>query len=194
VRWFDVAPCYVFHPLNAFDDGDRVVLDVVRYDRMFDRSRLGPDEAPPTLWRWTIDTAAGHVDERQLCDVPLEFPRVDERVIGRRHTVGWASEVRRAGADNDFGGRLVRIDGATGDAQRVDLGPGRLSGEWVMAPRAGSTAEDEGWLLSLVTDLAEDRTDLVVLDAGDPAAGPVATVRLPARVPLGFHGNWVPST
>jgi carotenoid cleavage dioxygenase-like enzyme len=194
VRWFEVAPCYVFHPLNAFDDGDRVVLDVVRYERMFDRSRLGPEEAPPALWRWTIDTATGRVDERQLSDVPLEFPRVDERVVGRRHRIGWASEVRTAGDDNDFGGRLVRIDGATGDAERNDLGPGRLGGEWVMAPRADTTAEDEGWLLSLVTDRADDRTDLVVLDAGDPAGGPVARVRLPARVPLGFHGNWVPSS
>ena len=59
VRWFEVAPCYVFHPLNAHDDGDRVVLDVVRYDRMFDAKRLGPDDAAPLLWRWTLDLTTG---------------------------------------------------------------------------------------------------------------------------------------
>jgi carotenoid cleavage dioxygenase len=193
VRWFEVGPCYVFHALNAFDDGERVVLDVVRYGSMFDSSRLGPDDSTPLLWRWTLDLATGRVDERQLSDLPLEFPRVDERVVGRRHGVGWASGVRDVDGRSDFGGQLVRIDGATGDARSVDLGPGRLGGEWVMVPRDGGSSQDDGWLLSLVYDQAEDRSDLVVLAADDPDGGAVATVQLPARVPLGFHGNWVPT-
>jgi carotenoid cleavage dioxygenase-like enzyme len=193
VRWFEVGPCYVFHPLNAFDDGERVVLDVVRYGRMFDASRLGPDDSTPLLWRWTLDLATGRVDERQLSDLPLEFPRVDERVVGRRHGVGWASAVRDVDGRSDFGGQLVRIDGATGDARRVDLGAGRLGGEWVMVPSGPDAAEDDGWLLGLVHDQGEDRTDLVVLAAADPDGGAVATVQLPTRVPLGFHGNWVPA-
>lgn len=194
VRWFEVDPCYVFHPLNAFDDGDRVVLDVVRYGKMFAGSKLGPDESTPLLWRWTLDLATGRVEERQLSDVPLEFPRVDERAVGRRHDVGWASGVRTVDGRNGFGGQLVRIDGRTGDARPIDLGPGRLGGEWVMVPRRPGSAQDDGWLLSLVLDTETDRTDLVVLDAGAPDAGPVATVQLPTRVPLGFHGNWVPAS
>ena len=119
VRWFEVAPCYVFHPLNAHDDGDKVVLDVVRYDRMFDAKRLGPDDAAPLLWRWTIDTATGTVHEEQLGDQPMEFPRVDERLVGRAHRWGYGSEIRRARRlDNAFGGDLVRIDGKTGDMTR----------------------------------------------------------------------------
>jgi carotenoid cleavage dioxygenase len=160
---------------------------------MFASSKLGPDESTPHLWRWTLDIATGTVVERQLSDVPLEFPRVDERVVGRRHDVGWASGVRSVDGRSGFGGQLVRIDGATGDARGVDLGPGRLGGEWVMVPRDGGSAQDDGWLLSLVYDQAEDRSDLVVLAADDPGAGPVATVQLPTRVPLGFHGNWVPA-
>ena len=62
-----------------------------------------------------------------------------------------------------------------------------------MVPRDAGAAEDDGWLLSLVHDLATDRTDLVVLAAGDPDGDPVARVHLPTRVPLGFHGNWVPT-
>ena len=193
VRWFEVAPCYVFHPLNAFDDGDKVVLDIVRYARMFAGRASGPDDATPLLWRWTVDTTTGRVDERQLSDVPLEFPRVDERVVGRRHATGWASGVRDDHGRPGFGGHLVRIDGATGDARSIDLGPGRLSGEWVMVPRAAGAGEEDGWLLSLVYDQATDRSELVVVAAEDPDAGPLARVLLPTRVPLGFHGNWLPT-
>jgi carotenoid cleavage dioxygenase-like enzyme len=192
VRWFDVAPCYVFHPLNAHDDGDTVVLDVVRYDRMFDTHTLGPDEDAPLLWRWTIDTVSGTVTERQLSDQPLEFPRVDERVVGRPHRWGYAAEAVRDEDENLLGGRLVRIDGKTGDVATIDLGPNRLGGEWVMVPRHATAAEDDGWLLTFVHDLDTDRSELVVLPAAEPSAGPVARVLLPNRIPLGFHGNWVP--
>jgi len=192
VRWFEVAPCYVFHPLNAHDDGDQVVLDVVRYDRMFDVARLGPDDGAPLLWRWTVDTATGTVREEQLGEQPMEFPRVDERLVGRPHRWGYGSEIRREGDENGFGGNLIRIDGKSGDMTRIDLGAGRTGGEWVMVPRHEGAAEDDGWLMTLVHDAATDRSELVVLPAADPADGPVARVLLPNRVPLGFHGNWVP--
>lgn len=193
VRWFDVAPCYVFHPLNAYDDGDTVVLDVIRYERMFDDVRLGPDDAPPALWRWTIDTATGTVRETQRSDVAMEFPRIDERRLGRPHRFGWAAETPRRDGGTVFGGRLVRIDATTGDTTLVDLGEGRIGGEWVHVPRHDDAAEDDGWLLGFVYDGAADRSELAVYPASDPAAGPVARVLLPTRVPLGFHGNWVPS-
>ncbi len=192
VRWFDVAPCYVFHPLNAHDDGDKVVLDVVRYDRMFDAKRLGPDDASPLLWRWTIDTAIGRVTEEQLSDHPFEFPRVDERLVGRPHRWGYGTEVARADDGNGFGGRLVRIDGKSGDVALIDLGAGRRGGEWVMVPRHDGAAEDDGWLVTLVHDASTDRSELVVLPAAEPSSGPVARVLLPTRVPVGFHGNWLP--
>jgi len=192
VRWFDVAPCYVFHALNAHDDGDTVVIDVVRYERMFDQRPLGPDDSVPLLWRWTIDTVAGTVREEQLGDQPLEFPRVDERLVGRAHRWGYGSGIRRQELDNGFGGELIRIDGKSGEMTRVDLGDGRTGGEWVMVPRHGAAAEDDGWLMTLVHDAATDRAELLVLPAADPADGPVARVLLPNRVPLGFHGNWIP--
>jgi carotenoid cleavage dioxygenase len=189
VRWFDINPCYVFHPLNAYDDGDRVVLDVVRYPKMFDAHRQGPDDGAPLLWRWTIDLTAGTVTEEQRSDLPLEFPRVDERLVGRRARWGYTSSIREAGTGNEFGGDLLRVDIDSGSTERVDIGEGRLSGEWVMVP--DGPGEDDGWLMSFVYDRSTDRSELLVLSAADPSGDPVARVLLPTRVPLGFHGNWV---
>lgn len=194
VRWFEVEPCYVFHPLNAFDDGERVVLDVVRHPRMFDVDRLGPNEGPPSLWRWTLDPSSGAVKEEQLDDTPVEFPRVDERVVGRSHRYGWAATLSH-GDDLGFdGSSVVRYDLAGGTHVRHDFGPGRATGEAVFVPAGPDAAEDEGWVMSLVHDADSDTSELVVLAAGAVEDEPVARVHLPQRVPHGFHGNWVPTT
>lgn len=194
VEWFEVEPCYVFHPLNARDDGDSVVLEVVRHPRMFDHDHQGPNEGPPSLWRWTIDRAAGKVLEEQLDDRPIEFPRVDERVVGRPHRYGWATGLGADGDDLGWDGNaMVRYDNNTGATDVVEFGAGRTGGEVVFVPRSAAAAEDDGWYLTLVHDRATDRSELVVLDAGAPADGPVARVHLPTRVPLGFHGNWIPT-
>lgn len=192
VTWFDVEPCYVFHPLNAHDDGDTVVLDVIRHPRMFDRDRHGPNDGPPALWRWTLHRSTGRVHEEQLDDRPVEFPRVDERLVGRPHRYGWTTglSLDHDGVGWDQG-TLVRYDSRTGGAEEIGFGTGRNPGEAVFVPRSANAAEDDGWYLTLVHDRADDRSELVVLDASAPAEGPVARVHLPTRVPLGFHGNWI---
>ncbi|MDB4936477.1 MAG: Carotenoid cleavage oxygenase, partial [Labilithrix sp.] len=68
VRWFEVEPCYVFHPMNAYDDGNTIVLEVVRHPKVFDQELHGPDEATTTLARWTVDLDARKVREEQVND------------------------------------------------------------------------------------------------------------------------------
>jgi carotenoid cleavage dioxygenase len=190
VRWFDVEPCYVFHPLNAYDDTDNtVVLDVVRHPKMFATDFHGPYEAPPTLDRWTVDLVAGKVREERLDDHPQEFPRVDERLVGRRHRYGYAMLTV---PDGDISGDgLVKHDLVAGRTTVVNLGSGRQGSEFVFVARGPDAAEDEGVLLGFVYDATTDRSDLAILDAQTLES--VATVHLPTRVPHGFHGNWTPS-
>ncbi|MDD4868732.1 MAG: carotenoid oxygenase family protein, partial [Mycobacterium sp.] len=92
IRWFEIEPCYVYHPLNAYsemrDGAEVLVLDVVRYARMFDRDRRGPGEAPPTLSRWTVNLATGAVSTECRDDRPQEFPRINEALLGRKHRFG----------------------------------------------------------------------------------------------------------
>jgi carotenoid cleavage dioxygenase len=193
VRWFEVEPCYVFHPLNAYDDGENVVLDVIRHPRMFDQNRLGPDEGAPSLWRWTVDLSAGLVKEEQLSDRAEEFPRVDERVVSRPHRFGYGASLSVAGDDVGFdGSTMLKHDLQNGTVEAHDYGPGCSTAEGVFVPHSPDAAEDGGWVMSYVHDATTDRSSLVILDAQDIAGEPVATVHLPARVPIGFHGNWVP--
>jgi carotenoid cleavage dioxygenase len=186
VRWFDVAPCYVFHPMNAYDDGHTVVLDVVRHARMFDTHRLGPDEGPPTLDRWTIDLLGGKVVEERLDDRGQEFPRVDERLVGRRHRFGYA------GAFLETDTALIKHDLHRRTSQVRLLPSADGASEAVFVPTGPDAGDDDGWVLSIVYDTDRDRSDLLVLNAADFTGEPQAIVHLPQRVPFGFHGNWDP--
>ncbi len=193
IRWVHVDPCFVFHVLNCFDDGDAVVMDVVRYDRAFD---TGPGEAItsalPRLARWTIDTDADRVVERLVDDTPVEFPRIDETVTGRRHRFGYAVTTGDRPERPAFSA-LVQYDLERDLSVRFEAGEGRQASEPVFVRAADGRGEDEGWVLTVVYDAARDASDLVVLDGTSFAGPPVATVHLPARVPFGFHGSWVPA-
>jgi len=191
-RWFEIPPCYVFHTLNAWEDGDIIIWDVVRYPRMFATSVIGPIEEnnTPILWRWTIDLKAGTVKEEQLDDRSIEFPRTDPRVLGLPHRYGYA--IAEAFNESFAGDRsLLKYDRETGACSEHSYGTGRSSDEAVFVPREGSTTEDDGYLLSTVYDKATDKSDLVILHAQDFTGEAVATIHLPQRVPYGFHGNWI---
>lgn len=192
VRWFDVEPCYVYHPLNAYDDGsDRIVLDVVRHPQMFATDRQGPNEGPPTLDRWTVDTSGDKVLEDRLDDRGQEFPRVDERLTGRRHRFGYAPAVGTDAGDIDLTGSLLKHDLVAGRTEVRSFGPSRRAGEFVFVPAGPDAAEDEGVLMGFVHDDESGRTDLALIDA--TTLEDVAQVHLPVRVPYGFHGNWIPA-
>jgi carotenoid cleavage dioxygenase len=175
-----------------------VVVDLVRHERVFDASRLGPDESVPTLWRWTIDLTRGSISTEQLHDDTVEFPRVDERLVGRPYRYGWAASVaaQRSGGHGVVfdGASIAKFDLLAGTVEHHEMGAGRAAGEAVFVPSGAGAAEDDGYVLTLVYDAAEDRSDLVVLPAQDIGGEPVATVHLPRRVPFGFHGNWIPTT
>jgi carotenoid cleavage dioxygenase-like enzyme len=194
-RWIEIDPCYVFHVLNTYDDGARIIMDVVRYERMFEHSRLGPFERdrPSKLVRWTIDPSAGTVQEALLDSAPQEFPRVDPRRETLPNRYGYAVELDLDTAQT-FGFKgLLKHDLQTGSRQRHDVGRGRSASEGVFVPRSRSTtqAEDAGYLLAPVYDANSNTSDILVIDAQNFERQPLATVHLPVRIPFGFHGNFV---
>lgn len=194
VVWYDIDPCYVFHPMNAYEDGERIVLDVARLSHIWRDSMM--DFPPPELWRWTIDTATGTVHEEQVDDRPAEFPRVADSVVGLAHRYGYMMGLPEDLSYDDpmnQVGAIVKYDRVAGTSTRLELGRGRLPGEPVFVPAEGGTAEDDGYLVTFVYDASSDSSEFVVLDAATMDATPIATVELP-RIPFGFHGSWIPST
>ena len=192
IVWCEVGLCYVFHSLNAYEDSDgRVVLDLCRYDKVFEGDLQGPGgDSSPTLDRWIIDPATRRVSEERVDDRFHEFPQVSGDRVGREYRYGYTVSV----GEGLIPGSNCKIDYRTGEIAYHDHGPGRGSGEAVFLPRPDGSAEDDGWLMSFVYDENTHGSELVILDARDMKRPPVARVVLPRRVPYGFHGMWVPDT
>jgi carotenoid cleavage dioxygenase len=194
VRWFDVEPCYVFHVGNAREDATgRIVIDAVRYSRPawmamwsgIGGSTDGDAAATSRLHRWTLDPATGAAREEQRDDRPVEFPTLNDARTGRSNRYLYAVH-----ADT-----VLKYDDLGGSTQTDSLGAGWHLGEAVFVPAEVGPAEDDGWLVSIAThDHAAVPSRLLVHEAADVAAGPVATVHLPRRVPAGFHGRWIGDT
>ena len=188
VKWIDIDPCYIFHPMNAYDDGDEVVLDAARHKKMFDRERRGPSEGPPTLDRWRLNTVTGtHTCER-IDDRPQEFPRINESLIGLRNQYGYCAGIGQNFAQDT----LIKVDL---DSRRVEARTDTARygyGEPVFIPRDGAKTEDDGYVMALRLDTQTQTSDLAVFDAQAITEDPIAVVHVPVRIPNGFHGNWIP--
>jgi carotenoid cleavage dioxygenase-like enzyme len=194
VKWFDINPCYVFHPMNSYEDGETIVLDVARFSHIWRDSAM--DFPPPVLWRWTIDMSTGKVREEQVDDQPAEFPRVADSVIGLKHRFGYMMGMPEGGFPDDpmdASGSILKYDRQTGKRTQIELGLGRMGGEPVFAPSADPRSEDDGYLMTYVYDAASDSSRFVIMDAATMDPTPVASIELP-RIPSGFHGSWIPAS
>ena len=188
IVWIDVPLCYAYHPMNAYDRADgSVVVDICRYEKMFDHDRNGPfGDSLPRLERWELYPVTRRSTVTVIDETPQEFPRHAHRVGSQEYRYGYT-----AGVAADNLGSTIKHDLLTGERSSYDHGPGRGAGEAVFVGREGSTAEDDGWLLTFNHAHDASSASFVVLDAQDLARGPVAEVPLPQAVPYGFHGNWV---
>ena len=193
MRWFETEACYVFHPMNAWEEGTKIYADVMEYSvaPLFpnaDGSR--GQSVGARLVRWTFDLAgdSNQIKRETLDDRTGEFPRFDERQTGLAYRHGWFATNRRL-KETGFDG-IAHLDLVTGDRAVWDLPSSDAAGEPVFVPRKAGADEGDGWLVGTVYRGETDTSDFVVLDAQNVAAGPIATAALPRRVPFGFHGNW----
>ncbi|MBV9928536.1 MAG: carotenoid oxygenase family protein [Acidobacteria bacterium] len=196
IKWFEVSPCYVFHTLNAYEEDDDVVLLACRTEGFPEAFFMPPDaqagdgtpigrEFAPVMYQWRLNMKTGAAREEALDDAPADFPRANEGVLGSRTRYGYALNIQGVN-------ELFKYDLERGRSDRHGFGKGRFGGEAVFVPRPGAGAEDDGWLLTYVRDEGEGTSELIVIEARDFGAPPLARVLIPARVPYGFHGAWVP--
>ena len=202
IRWFEGEPTYVLHWINAFEDGDEIVLDGFFQHNPIPRSQptdtfedavfrnLDLYSLQVEARRWRFDLVSGRTTEEPLSDRVMEFGMINGRHAGRPYRYAYNA----LPCEGWFGFRgIVKHDLQTGREEVVELPDGVFASETVMAPRDGATAEDDGYLLTFVSDVNADTSACLVFDAADPTAGPVARVALPERISSGTHACWAPA-
>ena len=204
IRWFTAAPTYLLHVVNAWDEGDEVVMIGTPY-----RLHEGPDGRPDgrrlertihhrqrdfLLHEWRFDLKTGRTRERTIDDVlNTEFPVINGSYQGRRNRFSYHIVFPQGGREEPRFPGLVKYDLDTGGYIAYSAGPRFFYNEPGFAPRDQPETEDDGYLVSYVWDPREQRSEIQVFDCRDAriAQGPVARILMPRRVPHGFHATFV---
>ncbi len=201
-RWFEAAPTYVLHFINAYEDGNTIVVD-----GFFQEDPMPVPDPADGPWaglkklvdvasmgarphRWRLDLATGKASEERLFDEISEFPSINGRVGGRRHRYAWTMTAKPGWFL--FTG-LRRLDFETGAVQRFEWPTDVFASETAIAPRIGARTEDDGYAITFVSDVRRDVSECHVFDARDIAAGPIARIALPERISSGTHACWTPA-
>jgi carotenoid cleavage dioxygenase len=199
IRWFEADPTFVLHFVNAYEDGDEIVLDGffegdpqpldtggTKWDKLF--RFLALDRLQPRLHRWRFNLVTGTVKEEQLCDSITEFGTINADYATSNYRYAYAATGKPGWFLFDG---LVKHDLLTGHQEGYSFGGGVYGSETAMAPRVGSTGEDDGYLVTLTTDMNADASYCLVFDAGRIADGPVCKLQLPELISSGTHSTWV---
>ncbi|WP_298017304.1 carotenoid oxygenase family protein [uncultured Parasphingopyxis sp.] len=201
VMWFEAEPTYVLHWTNCWEDGDEVVLEGYfqkgplppPLESMGDRYKLlaasiDLHSLRPHLHRWRFNLKTGETAEARVCDQEhVEFGNINPDRYGREHRYVYSAHGKKGWFLFDG---LVKHDLKAPTAEKVLFGEGRFGSEAPFVPRKGAIEEDDGYLVSFVTDMKRDRSECVVYDARDLEQGPLCQVILPHRICSGTHATW----
>ncbi len=200
VRWFEASPCYIYHVVNSWEEKDAsgadvIVMDACRVIQPEPGAKRGEGELArmraflrleAQMYRWRFNLGTGEVKEEQLDDARTEWPTINRGRMGRHSRYAYNSMVPH------FEG-IVKYDLERNSTEKYLFGPGRTANECPFAPRVGARDEDDGYVVAFVSDVnAKDAGEVVILDAKNIAKDPIARVKIPQRVPVGFHTIWVP--
>lgn len=204
VRWFECEPCFVLHTSNAWEEGDWVIMDGCRSINPMPEAKPEEGDLSHMLaymrleannYRWRFNLKTGEVREGALDDLNTEFNKSNPLFHGIKSRYAYHQYVplyEDDGATLRFNA-LIKYDNESGARQRWDYGEGVFGSEAAFAPRNGATRdddEDDGYVINIVTDSNDWSSWSLVFDAKDIAQGPIARIKLPHRVPAGFHGLW----
>jgi len=199
IKWFETDPCYIYHVVNAWEEGDEVVMVACRHmepeptfsSRDSELSRmLAWLRMNATLRRWRFNMKTGTAKEEVIDDYNSEFPMVNGWYTGRK--TRYSYNVTFADTPTLWFNGIVKYDLETGASQKHFFPEGWVGSESPFAPRVGATDEDDGYVVSFVSNAEKPEAEIQVFDAKDIARGPIARALVPARIPAGFHSCWVP--
>ena len=204
VQWFEAPPSYIFHTLNAYEDGDQIVMLAPRLEKTnwlnrtkafgLEEGEIAGGDWAGQLTEWRFDLHTGKVSEMPHDDTFVDFPQLPLDLVGQKSRYAYACRLYdQGGMDPVLFDGLIKYDHVKGTSEFTSFGNERYGHEVAAVPCPGAKEEDDCLLITYVHDEFNSQSELVMYHAQDLKGGPIARVILPQRVPYGFHGTWVPS-
>ena len=195
-KWYKIPTCWVFHNMNAYDEGDKVVMFVARFPRipMFGLDTKNPSppftEQPHSKFaKWTLDLKTGNFDEEIINPNLVEFPLMDPRYLTKKQKHGWytslVDDVQKYGLWNT----ICHYDFEKSVEESYYAGKDFYVGESLFTPKHKNSPEGEGYIMAIRYNLMENKSDILILNAQNVSAGPIATIKVPRRIEYDFHGS-----
>jgi len=202
IRWFDFSPCFVYHVVNSWEEGDWVVQVGCRYmpavddAGAIDAMRTAKDVAElvmhARLWVWRMNMKTGETEEHVLDpDHNVEFPTYNSAMTGRRTRYGYLVDHSEKKTLQWYGIRKYDLDSGACLGNWSDDPENSWYSEPWFAAADNPQSEDHGYVISFQWNEKLSRETLDIFDARDVSAGPVAQVLIPHRIPIGFHACWM---
>ena len=200
IKWFEASPTYCLHWNNAYENGDEIILEGYFQENPEPGNYEGAPKGlermmafldnhllQPKLHRWRFNLATGKTIEERLDDKVLEFGAINQRYACKKHrytysmipTKGWFT----------FDG-ICKHDHKTNNHDIYKFGDGIFGSEVCFAPRHNSINEDDGYLISIITNVNKKISSCVIFDATNITSGPICTLKLPHQVCSGTHATW----
>ncbi|MGB3514055.1 MAG: carotenoid oxygenase family protein [Microcoleaceae cyanobacterium] len=198
MKVLETEPCFVFHHANAWEENGEIYVDSICYDSF---PQVDPDanfkdvdfDSVPEgqLWRFKINLAQENVESKVVESRCCEFPTLHPNNVGKTYRYLFIGVADVPTGNAPLQG-ILKIDWQTGERQIFSVAPRGFAGEPLFVPFPNGVNEDDGWLLMLMYDAAEHRSDVVILDARDLNKKPVARLHLKHHIPYGLHGSFTP--
>jgi carotenoid cleavage dioxygenase-like enzyme len=200
IQWFDATPCYIYHTINAWEEGDEIVMLGCKIENpLFEDPsnpkdgknypRLGVLRLDPIFYQWRFNLKTGHTKETALDDVRNEFPRINNNYLGQKSRYSYNPRVFQSDT-LQFDG-VIKYDLHKDSSQTFEYPKGWFGGEVCFAPKTHAKHEDDGYLTTFVTNEASGESELYIFEAAHFDRKPIARIQLPQRVPTGYHSWWV---
>ncbi|KAK8657923.1 hypothetical protein V6N13_036140 [Hibiscus sabdariffa] len=196
MRWFNVPGFNPMHFVNAWeeDNGNAIVIvapNVITIQHALESFDL----VHSMMEKVRIDLKTGLVTRQPISLRNLELAVINPSFVAKRNMYVYSGVCEPLPKMSG----VVKLDLSKGESQECTVasrmyGPGCYGGEPFFVAKEGEKSEDDGYLLSYVHNENTGESRLLVMDAKSADLDIVATVKLPQRVPYGFHGLFVKET
>ncbi|QSV65653.1 MAG: carotenoid oxygenase family protein [Aphanizomenon flos-aquae DEX188] len=198
VKVLETKAGFIFHHVNAFELENEIIVDSICYESLTEvepnsdyRKTDFEKNSPPQLWRFNLNLSNNKVQNQLIDPRPTEFPTIHPNYMGKSYRYLYSAAAHQSTVNAPLQA-IFKVDLESGTKQLWSAAPRGFVGEPIFVPRANSQQEDDGWIIFVVYNAENHRSEIVILDGQNLEKGRIAKLHLKHHIPYGLHGSFTP--